>query len=67
MKEKMVSVHIGDDTIEVPYGIQLGELAEKVYDPIHVHPALLARVDGKLRELHKRVKKTRNMRRKFIF
>lgn len=57
MEQTMVSVHIDDKTVEVPYGTRLGELAEKYYDTVHVHPALLARTDGKLRELHKRIKK----------
>lgn len=57
MEQNMVSVHMEEKTVEVPYGTRLGELAEKYYDTVHVHPALLARVDGKLRELHKRIKK----------
>ena len=44
MEQNMVSVHMEEKTVEVPYGTRLGELAEKYYDTVHVHPALLARV-----------------------
>ncbi len=57
MEQTMVSVHMENKTVVVPCGTRLGELAERYYDTVHVHPALLARVDGKLRELHKRIKK----------
>lgn len=48
-----VTVRIGDETVQLPYEITLAEIAKEYYDECHEYPALLARVDGKLRELHK--------------
>lgn len=54
--ENMVTVRMGEQSVSVPWGTRLGELAQQAFDSEHSHPAILARVDGKLRELHKRIK-----------
>lgn len=59
MKEKMhkdLQIQIGDESVKVAYGTSLSVLADQYYDERHEYPALLARVDGKLRELHKTVR-----------
>lgn len=55
-KYKELTVQIGDDTVKLPYGTTLSVIAEQYYDENHEYPALLARVDGKLRELHKAIR-----------
>lgn len=52
-----LKVQIGDETLKIPYGTALGVLAEQYYNEEHEYPALLARVDGKLRELHKVIRR----------
>ena len=52
-----LTVQIGDESVKVAYGTALSVLADQYYDERHEYPALLARVDGKLRELHKAVRR----------
>lgn len=52
-----LKVQIGDETVNIPYGTPLAVIADQYYDERHEYPALLARVDGKLRELHKAIRR----------
>ena len=52
-----LKVQIGDETVDIPYGTPLAVIADQYYDERHEYPALLARVDGKLRELHKVIRR----------
>ena len=63
-KHRDLQIQIGDETVNIPYGTTLSVLAEQYYDERHEYPALLARVDGKLRELHKAIR--RNCRVSFV-
>ena len=56
-KHRDLQIQIGDETVNIPYGTTLSVLAEQYYDERHEYPALLARVDGKLRELHKAIRR----------
>ena len=57
MHRKMITVQIGDEAVQIPYETPLSEIAEEYYNQRHEFPALLARVNGKLRELHKTVRR----------
>lgn len=57
MNHSDLTVKIGDESVKVAYGTSLSVLADQYYDERHEYPALLARVDGKLRELHKSVRR----------
>ena len=56
-KHRDLQIQIGDETVNIPYGTTLSVLAEQYYDERHEYPALLARVDGKLRELQKAIRR----------
>ena len=53
--KKMITVNIGKESVSAAEGTMLSELAEAYFDKKSPFPALLARVDGKLKELHKTV------------
>lgn len=56
MEVKMLKVTIDGEIKEYPRGISYAEIAED-FQKAKEDPIILAMADGKLRELHKRLKK----------
>lgn len=56
MEQKMAKVTIGEETAEYPVGTSYADIVEK-YQTDEKAPIILVTVNGKLRELHKKLKK----------